>query len=252
MSGAHEKLEHAEHASHAGGHGKGHARLFGVTMALMGVLIAFSSALVGSERNELTRTMIEQTQAHADWTAASTKFRLIMIELEKQRARVLTQQPTAPESGSPVARFIELAGDYGNERKISKAWSDSYIPIVEAHFGAAEGYEHAQLIAEIGIVLASLGVLLSSRPAWLISVFLGVACLGQIGRVYLATKHTLGSEMAKVERAKEDYDGLRKAHSGANMDDLIIERLDPDGKIRKAIEARSAHKEPGKEESITK
>jgi hypothetical protein len=33
------------------------------------------------------------------------------------------------------------------------------------------------------------------------------------------------------------------------MDDLIIERLDPDGKIRKAIEARSAHKEPGKEES---
>jgi hypothetical protein len=245
MSGAHEKLEQAEHASHGGGHN----RLFGVTMAMMGVLIAFSSALVGSERNELTRTMIEQTQAHSDWTAASTKFRLIMIELEKQRARVITQQPTAPESGSPVERFIELAGDYAKERTLSKSWSDSYLPIVEAHFGAAEGYEHAQLIAEIGIVLASLGVLLSSRPAWLISVFLGVACLVQIGHVFFPTRHILHSQMDKVHQAEESYQDLRKAHTGANMDDLIIERLDPDGKIRKAIEARSAHKEPGKEES---
>src|SRR3954468_24307373 len=126
MSGAHAKLEHAEHAAHGADHdhgtessGGGQHKLFGVTMALIGVLIAFCSAMVGSERNELTRTMIEQTQAHADYTSASTKLRLIMIEVEKQHARIASARD--PQGGwSPVPRFIELAGDYTKERNLAK------------------------------------------------------------------------------------------------------------------------------------
>src|SRR5438552_1141573 len=125
---AHATLEHAEHAAHSE-HSHEHSsgagstnKLFGVTMALIGVLIAFCSAMVGSERNELTRAMIEQTQAHADFTAASTKYRLIMIELEKQRARISTQRD--PAGGfSPVERFIELSQDYAKERNLSKNWA---------------------------------------------------------------------------------------------------------------------------------
>src|SRR5882724_12003394 len=106
MAGAHEKLEHTEHAAHSDSHGGNHNKLFGVTMALIGVLIAFCSAMVGSERNELTRAMIEQTQAHADWTSASTKLRIVMIELEKQNARMASARD--PQGGaSPVPRFIE-------------------------------------------------------------------------------------------------------------------------------------------------
>src|SRR5215510_2057833 len=157
---AHQNLEHAEHAAHSGHHHEGHGgrqnKLFGVTMALTGVLIAFCSAMVGSERNELTRTMIEQTQAHSDYTAASTKLRLVMMEIEKLRpendgARASSDAP------SPGPRFIELADDYKKERNLAKNWADKYHPLVEGHFNAAEGYERAQLIAEIGIVLASLG-----------------------------------------------------------------------------------------------
>src|SRR6266404_5628116 len=180
MSGAHAKLERAGHASHnEGGH-----KLFGVTMALIGVLIAFTAAMVGSERNELTRAMIEQTQAHADFTSASTKFRLIMLELEKQRARVAAAKD-APGGWSPVERFIELAGDYKKERNLAKTWADTYKPLVEAHFDAAEGYERAQLISEIGIVLASLAVLLGSRPAWMLSVILAGVCVVQLGRTFI-------------------------------------------------------------------
>lgn len=40
--GAHENLEHAEHAAHSGHTGKH----IGVTMALLGVLIAFAAAMV--------------------------------------------------------------------------------------------------------------------------------------------------------------------------------------------------------------
>jgi hypothetical protein len=237
MPGAHEKLEHAEHAAHGGGHG-GSSKLFGVTMALIGVLIALSGAMVGSERNELTRAMIEQTQAHANWTSASTKFRLIMLELEKQRARVASARDT-PGGWSPVERFIELASDYTAERRVAKTWSDSYHPVVEAHFEAAEGYEHAQLIAEVGIVLASLGVLLASRAAWLISVILGVLCLGQLGRTYVPTQRVIQKALVNVRHAEEAFDDLRKGHAGANEDEQVIARLDPDGKMRADIAERA-------------
>lgn len=242
MPGAHEKLEHAEHATHGGN------KLFGVTMALIGVLIAFCGAMVGSERNELTRAMIEQTQAHADFTSASTKYRLIMLELEKQRARVLAARDT-PGGWSPVERFIELSGDYSKERRLSKDWADSYKPLVEAHFDAAEGYEHAQLISEIAIVLASLGVLLGSRPAWMLSVLLAGGCLVQIGRTFFPTATTVKHTLAKIAVAEEAFMDLRKSHVGANEDERTIERLDSDGKIREAIEARAKSREAGTAEA---
>src|SRR5438105_15650654 len=69
MPEPHEKPERAEQVRHEKGHGSN--KLFGVTVALIGVLIALSSAMLGSERNQLTRTMIEQTQAHSDYTSAS-------------------------------------------------------------------------------------------------------------------------------------------------------------------------------------
>ena len=213
-------------------------------MALIGVLIAFCSAMVGSERNELTRSMIEQTQAHADFTAASTKFRLIMIEIEKQRARLSTQRD--PAGGfSPVERFIALSQDYSKERSLSKNWADSYKPVVDAHFDAAEHYERAQVIAEIGIVLASLAVLLASRPPWMLSVLLSVICVFLLGRTYFHTAHVVDAAMVKVHHAEEAYEDLRKAHTGANEDEKAISRIDPDGSIRATIAARAKEREPG-------
>ena len=251
---AHEALEHAEHAAHAGGHdhaapeGKPHGpgKLIGLTMALIGVLIAFCAALVGGERNELTRSMIEQTQAHSDYSSASTKFRLIMLELEKQRGAGAT---TAGGSANPVLpRFLRLYTDYAKERTLSKDWSDSYDPMVQAHFEGAEGYEHAQLIAEIGIVLASLGVLLNSRSSWLVSIVLAVVCVVQVGRTNLRTRHELTEAEEKVHHSAEAYHELRKAHTGANEDEKTVEALDPGGALRAANEASVAGKgEQGQE-----
>ena len=248
MSGAHETLEHAEHAAHAEGHGGGNNKIFGVTMALIGVLIAFSAAMLGSARNELTRAMIEQTQAHSDYTSASTKLRLIMIELEKQRARVVAAKDV-PGGWSPVERFIELSMDYSSERNLAKNWADSYRPLVDAHFDAAESYETAQVIAEIGIVLASLAVLLASRSAWMLSILLALACGVQLGRTYFPTQRVVKGSLEKVHHAEEAYVELRKAHVGANEDEKAIERLDPDGKIRAAIAERAKTHRPATPES---
>jgi Domain of unknown function (DUF4337) len=242
MSGAHQNMEHAEHAAHSGSHQGGHNKLFGVTMALIGVLIAFCSAMVGSERNELTRTMIEQTQAHSDYTAASTKLRLIMIEIEKQHARIASARD--PQGGfSPVPRFIKLADDYTKERNLAKTWADTYRPLVDGHFDAAEGYERAQLIAEIGIVLASLGVLLSSKPAWMLSVIMSVICIFQLGRTFIHTSNVVRTSHEKIHHAEEAYIELRKSHGGDNDDEKAIQRLDADGSIRAAIAERAKNRE---------
>lgn len=242
---AHQNIEHAEHAAHSSDHGESHAghnKLFGVTMALTGVLIAFCSAMVGSERNELTRAMIEQTQAHSDYTAASTKLRLIMIEIEKQHARIASARD--PQGGwSPVPRFVKLADDYTKERNLAKNWADTYHPLVEGHFDAAEGYERAQLIAEIGIVLASLAVLLTSRPAWMLSVILSVFCVGQLGRTFIHTSNVVRVSHEKIHKAEEAYTELRKGHVGENDDEKAIDRVDADGTIRAAIAERAKNHE---------
>ncbi len=250
VSGAHEKLEHAEHAAHGPGH-EGSNKLYGVTMACIGVLIAVSSAMVGSERNELTRAMIEQTQAHADYSGASTKLRIVMIELEKQHARVASAKDP-PGGWSPVPRFIELASDYKKERDLAKTWADSYHPVIEGHFDAAESYERGQLIAEIGIVLASLAVLLGSRPAWMLSVVMSVACVAQLGRTFVHTGHVVTEALVKVGHAEDAYQDLRKAHTGVDEDQKAIEQLDADGSIRSAIQARHNSREPGALETNAK
>ena len=248
---AHEAFEHAEHTAHAGGHehaapdGKPHGptKLIGLTMALIGVLIAFCAALVGGERNELTRSMIEQTQAHSDYSSASTKFRLIMLELEKQRGATASASAAGGAGGAanPVLpRFLRLYTDYSKERALSKDWSDSYDPMVQAHFEGAEGYEHAQLIAEIGIVLASLGVLLNSRASWLVSVVLAVVCVVQVGRTELHARHEIGEAEEHVHHSAEAYRALRKAHTGANEDEKTVEALDPGGVLRATNEAGAA------------
>ena len=244
MSEALDALEHAEHAAHAGGHGHGspdgkpHApgKLIGLTMALIGVLIAFCAAMVGGERNELTRTMIEQTQAHSDYSSASTKFRLIMLELEKQRGAPSASLANAGDQ--PVLRrFLRLYTDYSRERQYSKQWADSYNQLVQAHFEGAEGYEHAQLIAEIGIVLASLGVLLGSRTSWLLSIVLAVVCVVQLARTNLHTRHEIAEASEHVRHGEEAYQELRKAHVNANEDEHTVEALDPGGKLRAENEA---------------
>jgi hypothetical protein len=235
LSEAIEALEHAEHASHAAGHGhdngKAPARLIGLTMALMGVLIAFCAALVGGQRNELTRAMIEQTQAHSDAGYSTIRYRLVMLDLEKQRAILQTSGQSAKENPA-IRRFLSLYTDYDKERKLSKDWADSYDPLVEAHFDGAEAYEHAQLIAEIGIVLASLGVLLSSRPPWYLSMALGVVCIAQIGRTYLHIQHEVKEATEHVHHNEEAYLELRKAHALSNDDQLTVEALDPGGVLR--------------------
>ena len=235
--GAHEELEHAEHAAHSGG---GHAsKHLGITMALLAVLIAFCAAMVGSQRQELMTTLLDQSWAHSSFTAASIKHRMAMSELDKMRGAA--PSPT-------LSRSLQLAMSYDNEYKTAQAWDDSCEPLIDAHFDAAEGYEHAQLLAEVAIIIASVAVLLNSRVGWLLSVAVGVVCIGFICYNYFDSRAAIATNHEKVHHTEKAFEEASESEVNAAEDEKTLNELDPGGKIRAtfAQETKPGH-EPEKE-----
>jgi hypothetical protein len=232
MSSLQENLERAEKTSHVSN------KNIGVTIALLGVLIACCAAMVGSEQNAMTRTMTEQTQANSDYSGASTKFRIVMVDLEKLRGQSSLGSTEAGFSAE-LKRFLRLSLDYSRERDFAKRWVGTYQPAVEAHFDAAEDYGNAQLFAEIGIVVTSLAILLSNRTAWILSMVLGVICIGLLTWTFIKTRHSVSHALGGIRQAENAYQQLRKSHLGAHGDERTWEELDPGGKIRAEIERDS-------------
>ena len=108
MGGAHEHLEHAEHIAHAG-HDGNLGRNIGVTMATMGVLLAFSSAMVGGERMEFVASMIARTNASGQYQSVSTKYRVVQAQLQAIGAEVDLSQT---EAGVFLAKLPEGKHDF--------------------------------------------------------------------------------------------------------------------------------------------
>lgn len=72
-------------------------------------------------------------------------------------------------------RLHGLAGKYKHDMAEAKEDAESYEDVIHAHHAASEWYERAQLFAEVGIVIASIALLLSSRKVWSISILSGVS-----------------------------------------------------------------------------
>lgn len=79
----HEQIEHAGHAAHDGSH---LPQFIGITIAILGVLMALCSAQVGEARTELIATMVEENTAKAKFTAVSNKYRALQAQLQQLHA----------------------------------------------------------------------------------------------------------------------------------------------------------------------
>ena len=226
-------LEHAEHTQHAG-HSGDIGKFIGLTMAVIGVLVAICGALIGGARNEMTRAMILQTQATSDAASASTKYRIVLVNVENLRGASAIPQPVRE-------RFVRLYADYAEERQTSAERASSYAPLIDAFFEATEGYEVAQLLAEIGIITASLAVLLSNRPAWYVAIVFGLMSVGQIGRTYISSSSAVHKAEAFIHVKDSAYREVRRAHSDDKSDIEAIAAIDPDGSLlKRATESAKA------------
>jgi hypothetical protein len=246
MSETTELLENMEHAAHGGGgdHGGGHAKgpgkAIGITMALLGVMLAFCAAMVGSERTELIKTMVEQSNRWGIYQSETTKLRVIEGDLEMLKALTPSKEEAAKfdeilkskraPSGKAdsedtaelkdliatalddmtdvlapdpedIAHFRKLQHIYKKDVAEAKENAEAYEGAIKAHQAAAEWYERSQLAAEIGIVVASVALLLGSRTAWVLAMMCGGLGASIIGWTAYTTRGALAVADAKIEYA---------------------------------------------------
>ena len=255
MSEASEFMERMEHAGHSGhGHGDDHSKAgpgkqIGITMAMLGVMLALCAALVGAHRTDLIKTTVEQSNKWGIYQAETMKFRIIEGDLEMLKALTpkasereelkadllkhgrpngtADDEDTAEikgliaESTDDMARlltpdqkeedrFTKLAREYEDDVKEAKEDAEAYDEAIEGHQGAAEWYERAQLLAEVGIVVASIALLMSSKKIWLVAVVLGLAGGGIIGFTFVKTRKQLIEAEEKIEKALKDEGNIEK------------------------------------------
>lgn len=285
MSGATELLEQMEHAGHAGhgghGHGAGHeaagpGKAIGITMALLGVMLAFCAAMVGSERTELTTTMVEQANKWGIYQSETTKFRVITGDLEILNALVpskaeqvqleATLRAKKAASGraddedtaeikdmvaaslgdladlltpdqNDIKHFQKLAKIYENDMKEAKEDAEAYEGAVKAHQRASELYERAQLCAEIGIVIASVALLLASRRVWLIAL-----AFGAVGAVTIA--YTAVTSHEQLQKAEEAIVEAAKRESVIEVDEDSDDDAATEAKPAGSAEVKPAEAKP--------
>jgi hypothetical protein len=217
--------------------------------------------MVGSERTELTRTMVEQTNAHNLYQAESMKHRMMISELEMLHALTPSKSEVGkfeeslekirqgagkgdnPEVMSAIElssreiadilspdhedllHFVEVIHKYEERKQVAKEWYEAYDPAVDAHFEAAEWYEKAQLLAEIGIVIASIALLMGSRLFWVVSMVAGVSCGLAIGVTWFHAHGAVGAANAAVAKEKKDYDDINDGKVKDKDDEALIQKV---------------------------
>jgi hypothetical protein len=242
-----ELAEHIEHAKgehpHAHAHGgQGTGKAIGITMAILGVMLAFCAAMVGSARTELIATMVEQSNRFSLYQTESMKLRVMQADVEmlhaitpskselakfesrlkevrkvsgksddedtqelKAAIEVATTELADVLTPDPEdeAHFKSLVKRYEHDMKEAKEDAECYEDKIHAHFEAADWYERAQLCAEIGIVVASVALLLGSRLIWYVALVFGIGCAGIIGRTYVHTASALELAQNKIVEAQK-------------------------------------------------
>jgi len=247
MSGLHELVEKIEEVAHEGGHGghgsKASGTYIGITMAVLGVMLAVCSALVGAQRTALIETMVTQSTKYGLAQSEATKFRVIEAdlellksispkkdEIEKIEATLRSKRGAAGKADDEdtselkdliasstedmadlltpdpeeIARFKKLGRAYDRDLREAKEDAEAYDGSVEAHQEAAEHYEWAQLAAEVGIVVASIALLLSSRALWFASLALGLTCAGTLGVTLVETRAAVGAGEQRIKAAADN------------------------------------------------
>jgi len=269
VSEALERAEHMEHAAHAGhGNGGGHekpsnSRAMGLTVAVLGVLLAFCAALVGSERTELVKTMVEQSNTNSGAEAESTRYRTTLAQVEALNSVTPAEEgaldkavntigaDAKPESadviaairsavhvqltqGGPdpetIARLVHLARSHQKTSEAAKKWTESFEPVVKAHYEAAEGFERAQVAVEVGIVLASIALLLYRRSVWVLSMLVGVGGIALMVLTYTKTHGEIHEGEDKVEKAHKAYD--KEVEGGQKeSDEEVLSEMEKEFKL---------------------
>jgi hypothetical protein len=121
---------------------------------------------------------------------------------------------------------------YDEERKAAHGWAEAYDEEVHAHFEGAEQFEKAQLLAEIGIVIASIALLRSSRPFWYVSIAAAAVCAVLVGKTWVALRQEVHDGREKQEHAHERYEQARGEKTASGKREADVKDEETLAKIR--------------------
>jgi hypothetical protein len=209
-------------------------KAIGVTMALLGVMLAFCAAMVGASRTELIRNTVEQSNQYSEYQAETMKFRVLEADYDLLHA-VTPNRAELAKFGKKLGDVKSLSGkaddedtaeikeavdlstrelvelltpdkedeerllkkkrEYAHDMKEAKEDAEAYDLILTAYSDAASGFEKAQLCTEVGLVIASMALLLGNRLLWIVSLVIGLAG----GGVAAKTQKEKGDRIAAAE-----------------------------------------------------
>jgi hypothetical protein len=274
---AHELHEQIEHAGHAGGGRL--AQFIGITVAILGVLMALCSAQLGAARTELVATRIEANDVSLNHQTISTKTLMLTANLQ-QLVALQADQKDLDEANAELAKmdkeeksrdtalilkvlhlhnkkvldtvtptdtvmfnFAESIREDQKEAEAAKKWAESYKDAVEGHAKTADRFELALVCAEIGIVVASVGLLLAKqvwfgRAAWALAILLGLTSLFVASGTKIENGIALHYAEEKIEKAKEHYHEIL-AEKKTDEDEQMLKDLE---ERKKALEEKEKEK----------
>jgi hypothetical protein len=185
MAGAHGKLEEAEHVQHAAGHNKQIALL----IAVLALFLAFSETFGKSAQTESISLNIKASDT---WNFFQAKT-IRQTSLRTAAEAMALQVPTAPneEARAAMVKQIEswraTAARYESDpkekdgRKELRAQAEDYEHRRDTQLARYHHYEVASAAYQIGIVLASAGVITGMMVLPLLGVALGILGLAFTG-----------------------------------------------------------------------
>jgi hypothetical protein len=204
--------------------------------------------------------MVEENGAKARYLTVSSKYRTLQAQLQQLHAAMpdpellakkneqlkdLEAEVKSPETlqgikanamqtdkilntvtptQSDVLRFLALTDRIREEADAAKEWSESYHDAVQLHGNTAERFEIALVTVEIGIVIASVGLLLAKRvrfalAAWILAIVLGVLGLG----VAATTKFVNAGALHEAEE-KMHLNGQKYASMNKDEEDVVEDK----------------------------
>ncbi len=143
-------------------------------------------------------------------TKTRRKLKAAIAVAAKEVAEVLSADP------EDEAHLKAIARHYENDMKEEKEDAECYDDKIKAHFESAEWYERGQLCAEVGIVVASIALLLSSRAVWFAALIFGVASAAVILRTYVHASSVLEASDQKIALAQQRTDEIEGADEGSD------------------------------------
>ncbi len=215
-------------------------KAIGVTMALLGVMLAFCAAMVGAARTDLIRNTVEQSNQYAELQAETMKYRVLEADYELLHA-VTPNRAEIDRVGKKLSdvraksgkgddedaaeikesidvstrelmdlltpdkededRMLKKKREYAHDMKEAKEDAEAYDLIITAYSDAASGFEKAQLCIEVGLVIASMALLLGSRALWIVSLVVGLAGAGVAGKTQKEKRDRVEVAEQKIKAA---------------------------------------------------